>query len=140
MEKCFLGLKWIFHYMRVSISYVSFSRPVMLYTSLKPSNIFCSFMLHVTHVKISQLVDKMCSQQACNKLVNKLQQHCYFIKLQQACHITQLVDKMCSQQACSKLVNKLQQHCYFIKLQQACHIDGTRFCSEISHTRTNQTA
>ena len=30
--------------------------------------------LHVTfvHVKISQLVNKMCSQQACSKLVNKL--------------------------------------------------------------------
>ena len=25
-----------------------------------------------THVKISQLVDKMCLQQACSKLVNKL--------------------------------------------------------------------
>ena len=29
------------------------------------------------HVKISQLVNKMCSQQACSKLVNKLQQCCY---------------------------------------------------------------
>ena len=26
----------------------------------------------MSHVKISQLVDKMCSQQACSKLVNKL--------------------------------------------------------------------
>jgi hypothetical protein len=27
---------------------------------------------NLTHVKISQLVNKMCSQQACSKLVNKL--------------------------------------------------------------------
>ena len=29
-------------------------------------------MLRSTHVKISQLVNKMCSQQTCSKLVNKL--------------------------------------------------------------------
>jgi hypothetical protein len=46
------------------------------------------------HVKISQLVNKMCSQQACSKLVNKLQQCCYFIKLLLiTCH-SQLVDKL----------------------------------------------
>jgi hypothetical protein len=31
-----------------------------------------SHLLPSTHVKISQLVNKMCSQQACSKLVNKL--------------------------------------------------------------------
>jgi hypothetical protein len=36
----------------------------------------------------------MCSpQQACSKLVNKLKQCCYFIKLLQGCH-AQLVDKL----------------------------------------------
>ena len=30
------------------------------------------WFITVTHVKISQLVNKMCSQQACSKLVNKL--------------------------------------------------------------------
>ena len=39
-------------------------------------------MLRSTHVKISQLVNKMC-----------LQQFCYFIKLLQACQ-SQLVDKL----------------------------------------------
>jgi hypothetical protein len=45
------------------------------------------------HVKISQLVNKMCSQQACSKVVNKLYQCCYFIKLLQSCH-SQLVNKL----------------------------------------------
>ena len=56
-----------------------------------------SFRMHPcrcpTHVKISQLVNTTCSQQACGKLANKLQQCCYFINLLQGCH-SQLVDKL----------------------------------------------
>jgi hypothetical protein len=55
----------------------------------------CSVSVHGihTHVKISQLVNKMCSQQACSEVVNELSQSCYFIKLLQGCH-SQLVDKL----------------------------------------------
>jgi hypothetical protein len=33
---------------------------------------YVSYNLITAHVKISQFVNKMCSQQACGKLVNKL--------------------------------------------------------------------
>jgi hypothetical protein len=47
-----------------------------------------------TDVKISQLVNKMCSQQACSKLAcQQVVTCCYFIKLLQGCH-SQLVDKL----------------------------------------------
>jgi hypothetical protein len=58
-----------------------------------------------THVKISQLVNNMCSQQTCSKLVDKLEQWqcCYFIKLLQGCH-SQLVDKLLN---CRTITTKL---------------------------------
>jgi hypothetical protein len=59
----------------------------------------------ITHVKISQLVNKMCSQQACSMLVNKSEQCCYFIKLLQGCH-SQLVDKLLEQLVTSLLSSK----------------------------------
>jgi hypothetical protein len=54
---------------------------------------FRSIIFSATHVKISQLVNKMCSQQACSKLINKLEPCWYFINLLQGCH-SQVVDKV----------------------------------------------
>ena len=64
------------------------------------------FTVNHTHINISQLVNKMCSQQACSKLVNKLYQCCYFIKLVQGCH-SQLVDKIVELQDDNKLLEQL---------------------------------
>jgi hypothetical protein len=70
------------------------SQPSKLYIGTRKLNI-SQFYLFSTKYKIThvKLVNKMCSQQACSKLVNKLYQCCYFIKLPQGCH-SQLVDKL----------------------------------------------
>jgi hypothetical protein len=69
-----------------------------------------------SHVKISQLVNKMCSQQACSKPVNKLYQCCYFIKLLQGCHL-QLVGKLLNCRTMTSCWNNLEQVCW---AQQPC--------------------
>jgi hypothetical protein len=64
----------------------------------------------------------MCSQQACSKLVNKLQQCCYFIKLLQGCH-SQLVDKLLNGRTIASCWNNLQQVRW---AQQPCSKLSTR--------------
>jgi hypothetical protein len=83
---------------------MAISRPVMEVGSYK---LLCTRknLTSYTHVKISQLVNKMCSQQACSNLVNKLQQRCYFIKLRP------IPDSPPCKYICYKAVNKLCSHC-----------------------------
>ena len=73
---------------------------------------YCNLACSPTRVKISQFVNKMCSQHYFTSFVNKVYQCCYFIKFLQACH-SQLVDKLlnCSRTSTScwnkqQVVNK----------------------------------
>jgi hypothetical protein len=50
--------------------------------------------------------NKMCSQQTCSKLVNKLQKFYYFINLPQTCH-SQLVDKLLNYSTITSCWNNL---------------------------------
>jgi hypothetical protein len=86
-------------------------------------------MIACTHVKLSQLVNKMCSQQACSKLVNKLWQSCHFIKLLQGCH-SQLVIKSlnCTTITCWwKTSRTLQQACQQVVKMLLFYQVATRF-------------
>jgi hypothetical protein len=90
-----------------------------------------------THVKISQLVNKMCSQQACSKLVNKLwqcSQCCYFIKLLQGCH-SQLVDKLLNCRTITSCCNNLRQVCW---AQQSCSKLSTSRWQLVNQTGNKQ--